>query len=72
MSPYVRAGDPPTLLFNSSEELVPLWQPRELASLLTSRGVPNRLVVFTGHLHGIAYASQALPTTVEFFRQYLG
>ena len=69
---YIRADDPPTLLFNSSDELVPLWQPRELASLFTSQGVLNRLVVFRGHLHGIAYANEALPTTIEFFRQYLG
>lgn len=69
--PDVRPDDPPTLLFNSSDEIVPLSQPRDLVERLTADHVPCRLVVLPGHRHAIAYADEAIAATITFFREYL-
>ncbi|MGH9105085.1 MAG: alpha/beta hydrolase fold domain-containing protein [Acidimicrobiales bacterium] len=72
VTPYVRSDDPPALLFNSSNEIVPLAQAQRLVRLFDWYHVPARLVVFSGRLHAIAYAAEALPGTVKFFYRYLG
>jgi acetyl esterase/lipase len=69
---YVDGNDPPTLLFNGSDELVPLSQARDLASTLIAHGDAAQLVVVPGRRHAIAYAADALAPTIAFFQHYLG
>jgi acetyl esterase/lipase len=68
---HVTADDPPTLLFNSTHELIPLSQARAFTTALSHHHVPYQLVVLHGRLHASGYQSVALPLTVSFFERYL-
>ncbi len=68
---FASPDDPPSLIFNSSSELISLSQVRTLRQALTRRHVPNQLIVLPGHRHATVYQSVALPLTVRFFEEYL-
>ncbi len=53
---HVSAGDPPFLIFQgSADRLVLPSQSRGLAQRLTATGVPNRLVMIHGAVHGFGF-----------------
>lgn len=68
---HVTRGDPPMLLVNSSHEIVPLAQARELVHEARREHAPATLLVEPGDRHAAEYASQAWRPTVSFFRRYL-
>lgn len=49
----VDPSDPPTLLVNGSDELVPVEQAQAMADALTAAGVTNQLIVEDGGAHGV-------------------
>lgn len=63
--------DPPTLLFNSTDELVHLDQMQEMQSKLQTNGVPVKTVTYSGTQHAMAYASKAWPTTLSWLKTNL-
>lgn len=68
---HVTPAAPPTLIVNGRRELVPLRQARRMADALAARGVPQRLVVVPGALHGRELTPHALGPTVAFLRRWL-
>jgi acetyl esterase/lipase len=68
---FVDRSDPPTLLVNSTRELVPLSQARTMAQRLERAGVPTQLLVFAGTRHATEYTLSAWKPTVTFLRRYL-
>lgn len=68
---YASADDPPTLVFNSSHELISLSQVHALRQALDRRHVPNQLIVIPGQRHATGNQSVALPLTISFFQRYL-
>jgi len=68
---HVDAGDPPTLLANSTAETVPLAQAREMIRRLSTARVEHRLLLIPGHRHAGQYAGEAWPATLRFLRRFL-
>lgn len=64
-------GAPPILLINSTHEIIPLAQARELARDAERAHVPVDLIAEPGTRHAAAYASRAWAPTVAFLRRYL-
>ncbi len=68
---HVTPDGPPTLLFNSANELIALDQMIDFADRLRGAGttVDTRAVPGTGH--AIAYTDEAIEPTVSFLQQHL-
>lgn len=65
--------DPPFLVANSTNELVPLAQSEELVERLRASGVEANLVTVDGSLHSIALLDTAMRTRIAgFLRAKLG
>lgn len=60
---HVDPTDAPMLLYNSSDELVPVGQPTAMAEALEAAGVPHQLIVIPGDRHG--YLGVNRPLTPE-------
>jgi acetyl esterase/lipase len=67
----VDRSDPPMLLVNSTGEIVPLAQAREMAARLTVAAVPHELLVLPGSRHAAQYASTVWQQTVRFLKRHL-
>jgi acetyl esterase/lipase len=63
--------DPPMLIANATNEIVPLTQAREMAARLAASGVPHQLLIVPGSRHAGEYAPAAWATTVRFLLRYL-
>jgi acetyl esterase/lipase len=68
----VSASTPPMSLWNSSAELVPITQWRDMKAALIAAGIPLSPHELIGHLHSNAYTPQAFCPTVTFLTSYLG
>jgi acetyl esterase len=67
----VDRSDPPTLLANSTGEIVPLAQAREMTARLAAAAVPHRLLVVPGSRHAAQYAAAVWQQTVRFLTNHL-
>jgi acetyl esterase/lipase len=72
-SPYsfVRPGDPPMYLANSTAEIVAEEEATDMASRLAGVGVAYRLRIVEGELHARGYEDQVWDDSVAFLRTYL-
>ena len=68
---HVSPDDPPMLIVNSSDEVIPRAQPRAMAGRLAASGIRHRLAMLDGSRHGVEYARAALPATIAFFERTL-
>jgi acetyl esterase/lipase len=68
----VSATTPPMSLWNSSAELVPIFQWRDMRAALAKANIPESPRELIGHLHSNAYTHQAFCPTVAFLVNYLG
>lgn len=68
---HVSAGNPPALLFNSADELMPVGQMTAFADRLRSVGTPAETLVIPGSRHAVAYSDTALAPTLAFLQQRL-
>lgn len=68
---FVDPTDPPMLLANSGDEIIPAAQANEMAQKLQAAGVPNQVVIVPGTSHGIADGTFAFPATIQFLLKYL-
>jgi acetyl esterase/lipase len=68
----VMATTPPMSLWNSSAELVPITQWRDMKRALAAAGIPAMPRELPGHAHSNAYTHQAFCPTVTFLTSYLG
>jgi acetyl esterase/lipase len=69
---HVSADDPPTLIVNSTEELVPASQARRMARRLRAAGVPAPLLLLPGAVHAPLFEPLAIGPSVRFLRRQLG
>jgi hypothetical protein len=69
---HVRLGGAPLMLWNSTDELVPLSQVTALATRARRVGEPVDVDLVPGHLHATQYTLDALGPTLAFFHQQLG
>ncbi|MGW5648162.1 alpha/beta hydrolase [Saccharopolyspora sp. NPDC003752] len=67
----VTAAGPPTLLFNSADELVAEDQMTDFAGRLRAVGTPVETRLLPGSRHAIAYTDDATAPSVSFLRQHL-
>lgn len=67
----VSAGDAPTLIVNSAEELIPASQARDMARRLRAAGVHTRLLILPGSLHAPLFEAEAIGPTIRFLRSRL-
>ena len=58
----------PTLLFNSSAELIPLSEAQEMSSQLQSASCPTTLQVVPGTRHAFAYWESVSPQVIAFIK----
>lgn len=68
---HVSSDDPPALLVNARREFVPLTQPLGMADALAAGGVPQRLLLLEGALHGRELAPAALGPSIAFLKRRL-
>jgi acetyl esterase len=68
---HVDHSDAPLLLANSTNELIPLDQAREMADRLQRAGVDHRLDVFPGTRHAQGFGDDEWASTVAFLRRFL-
>lgn len=68
---FVDRSDPPMLIVNGSEEIVPLDQAQALARRLGRAHVEHTLIVVKGRLHAAQYSARALAPTIQFLIRYL-
>ncbi|AQA24853.1 alpha/beta hydrolase family protein [Rhodococcus sp. MTM3W5.2] len=68
---HVSEGNPPVLLFNSSDELIPVEQMTAFAERLRDVGTPAETQVLPGSKHAVAYSDAALDPTLTFLRHHL-
>jgi acetyl esterase/lipase len=66
---HVSAGDPPTLLFNSANELVDVGQMTRFADKLRSVGTPAETRILPGTRHAEQYAADAIGPTLSFLQR---
>jgi len=69
---HVSADDPPALIVNSAEELIPARQARRMTRRLRAAGVLGRLLLLPGTLHAPLFEPLAIGPTVRFLRRQLG
>ncbi|MFI0470952.1 alpha/beta hydrolase [Saccharopolyspora sp. 5N102] len=67
----VTTGGPPTLLFNSTNELIAADQMTGFADRLRAAGTPVEMHLLAGPRHAIAYADDATAPTVAFLKEHL-
>jgi acetyl esterase/lipase len=68
---FVTTGAPPSDLYSSKSDFVPISQQTELSSDLSSAGVHSRVTVEpAGHAQG--YFNAAIGPSIAFLQQYLG
>ena len=68
---HLDASDPPMLIVNGSEEIIPLSQAQTMTAALASAGIPHRLLVIPGTRHAGTYRSEAWPQTLAFLADHL-
>ncbi len=68
---YVDPSDPPILLANSQDELVPIDGAEEMAQRLKQNGVPYDLHILPGQRHATAYAPDIWAATVQWLGRYM-
>jgi acetyl esterase/lipase len=68
---FVDRSDPPMLIVNGSNEIVPLAQAQELAHRLGQAHVEHTLIIVKGGLHAAQYSARALTPTIRFLIKYL-
>lgn len=68
---HVSADDPPTMIVNSSDELVPAGQARRMARRLRAAGVPVELKILPGSLHAPLFEPTVLGPSIAFLRREL-
>ncbi|MGI8777037.1 MAG: alpha/beta hydrolase fold domain-containing protein [Acidimicrobiales bacterium] len=68
---HVDRSDAPLLLANSTNELIPLDQAKEMAARLRQAKVAYRLDVFPGSRHAQAFGDDDWASTVAFLRRFL-
>jgi len=66
---HVSAGRPPTQVWNSEDEVIPL--PTAYIEALADTGVTYEEHFLPGDRHAIAYATTALADTVAWFKRFL-
>ncbi|MBB3979724.1 acetyl esterase/lipase [Rhizobium azooxidifex] len=59
------------LLFNSTDEVIPVRGVALMQEAMTERGVPCTVSLLEGPEHGSEYLLSALPSTIQFFREVL-
>lgn len=72
-SPVFRVGpaNPPMLIINSEDELIPLAQAQEMVAKLNAARVPYRLVVVPGTRHAERYFSTEWAGTVRWLTSHI-
>ncbi|MFE3257943.1 alpha/beta hydrolase [Nocardia sp. NPDC059091] len=68
---HTSGSNPPVLLFNSSDELMPLDQMTTFADRLRGNGVPVRTQMLPGKRHAVAYGDHAIGPTLDFLDRQL-
>ena len=66
---YVNGKSPRFLIFNSTDELIPLSQAFDMSSALRAAKVSRQVVVVQGKQHGGNYAPSVSPTIFQFLRR---
>lgn len=69
---HVSADDPPTMIVNSAEELIPIEQAQLFDRRLRAAGVRARLLVLPGDQHAPDYEAEAIGPSIAFMRKQLG
>ena len=62
----VKATSPPTLLANSTNEIVPPQQATEMAAALAAKHVPHAIVIIPGSRHAADYEPAVINRTISF------
>jgi len=68
---HVSEDDPPMLVVNSRDELIPVSQARRMADRLAGAGVSTELRLLDGTAHAMAYADRAINRSIRFLRRAL-
>jgi acetyl esterase len=68
---HVDKTDAPTLIVNSTMELVPQSQADSMKAALDAAGVANQEIILPGKAHARAYANRVWDQTVAFLENYL-
>jgi acetyl esterase/lipase len=68
---HVGASTAPTLLMNSTREIIPLGQAEHMSARLRAAHVPYELAVFEGTGHGRDYTQLGWPRTIRFLLRHL-
>lgn len=68
---HVDKTDAPTLLVNSTMELVPQSQADAMNAALDGAGVANQAIILPGRAHSRAYSNRVWDQTVAFLENYL-
>jgi acetyl esterase len=68
---HVDKTDAPTLLVNSTMELVPQSQADAMKAALDDAGVANQAIILPGRAHSRAYSNRVWDQTVAFLENYL-
>ncbi|MGH2878668.1 MAG: alpha/beta hydrolase [Solirubrobacteraceae bacterium] len=71
-SNQVTAHAPAFLMLNSTDELIPVSQPGDMADALRVFGVPAQVVIVPGAAHAAGYVPRVSPAILKFLRQRLG
>jgi dienelactone hydrolase len=69
---HVDSGDPPMILFNSTQERIPLVQATSMEARLRAAGVPVEVKAFPGNRHAHAIAADAWVDAVHFLQRRFG
>lgn len=69
---HVSPDDPPTMVVNSAEELIPVEQARLFDRRLRAAGVTARLLILPGDQHAPDYEAEAIGPSIAFMREQLG
>lgn len=68
---HVDASDPPLLMANSTDEIVPLHQVTDMERQTRKAGVPTQVEIIRGSCHSLAYYPEAIGPTLAFLEHYL-
>lgn len=68
---HVDPSDPPALLANGTDELIPLEQATGMAETLRGAGVPVEVIEVPGSLHGTEFGRDVWPQTLAFLSRWL-
>lgn len=68
---HVDAGDPPTFLANSSNELTPAAQATGMAEVLKAAGVPVRTMIVPGKAHSTGFSAEAIGPTLDWLDRHV-